>query len=83
MFLWVDAICIHQADGEEKSQQVVNMLDVYRKAEHVHVWLGPCGKSTELAFSFLSAAKDNIDSHVKKCSNCLDRLLEGIEDVFR
>jgi hypothetical protein len=83
MFLWVDAICIHQADGEEKSQQVVNMLDIYSKADHVHVWLGRCGENTELAFSFLSAEKENIDSHVTKCSHCLERLLEGIEDVFR
>lgn len=71
MFLWVDAICIHQADGEEKSQQVVNMLDIYRKADHVHVWLGSCGSDTRLALSFLSA-KTNIESHVKKCSNCLE-----------
>jgi hypothetical protein len=83
MFLWVDAICIHQADGEEKSQQVVNMLDIYRKADHVHVWLGSCGKNTGFALSFLLAAKNNIESHVTKCSHCLERLLEGIEDVFR
>jgi hypothetical protein len=82
MFLWVDAICIHQADREEKSQQVVNMLDIYRKADHVHVWLGPCGKNTELAFSFLSAAKSNTEGHVTKCLDCLKQLLEGVEDVF-
>jgi hypothetical protein len=78
----VDAICIHHADGEEKSQQVVNMLDIYRKADHVHVWLGSGGKNTGLVLSFLSA-KINIESHVTKCSHCLERLLEGIEDVFR
>jgi hypothetical protein len=83
IFLCVDAICIHQADGEEKSQQVVNMLDIYCKADHVHVWLGSCGKNTGLALSFLSAAKNNIEPHVTKCSKCLYRLLEGIEDVFR
>jgi hypothetical protein len=82
MFLWVDAICIHQADREEKSQQVVNMLDIYRKADHVHVWLGPCGENTELAFSFLSAAENEIGSHVTKCPDCLKRLLEGVEEIF-
>jgi hypothetical protein len=59
------------------------MLDIYRKAEHVHVWLGSCGKKTGFALSFLSAAKKNIESHVTNCSHCLERLLEGIEDVFR
>jgi hypothetical protein len=81
MVMWVDAICIHQANEEEKSQQVVNMLDIYLKADCVHVWLGPCRGNTEFALSFLSAMKP-VESHVSKCPNCLERLLDGIKDVF-
>jgi hypothetical protein len=81
MFLWVDAICIHQANEEEKSQQVVNMLDIYLRADRVHVWLGPCRGNTEFALSFLSAMEP-VESHVSKCPNCLERLLDGIKDVF-
>ena len=40
-YLWVDAICIDQANVEEKSEQVALMGDVYREAEAVIVWLGP------------------------------------------
>jgi hypothetical protein len=38
--IWVDSICIHQADVEERSRQVELMGLVYRKAREVLVWLG-------------------------------------------
>lgn len=38
--LWVDTLCINQADADERSQQVVLMGDLYKKAERVVVWLG-------------------------------------------
>lgn len=38
--IWVDAICINQADGAEKSGQIGLMLDIYRMARTVYVWLG-------------------------------------------
>ncbi|KAH6678701.1 heterokaryon incompatibility protein-domain-containing protein [Halenospora varia] len=38
--LWIDAICINQADDEEKSWQVKLMADIYRRAQRVLVWLG-------------------------------------------
>lgn len=39
--LWVDALCINQADKQEKSLQVRNMKQVYAKAEATYAWLGP------------------------------------------
>jgi hypothetical protein len=39
-FLWVDAICINQADLDERSSQVTLMGDVYSQAQTVLVWLG-------------------------------------------
>ena len=39
--LWVDAICIHQQDLDEKSKQVKLMGVTYSKAAKVIVWLGP------------------------------------------
>ncbi|KAF1992388.1 hypothetical protein K402DRAFT_295268, partial [Aulographum hederae CBS 113979] len=38
-FLWVDQICINQADLAERSHQVSLMRDVYQSAEHVLVCL--------------------------------------------
>ena len=42
--IWVDALCIDQTDGEEKSWQVPLMKSIYSKAETVHAWLGPSYK---------------------------------------
>lgn len=39
--IWVDAICIRQADDEEKSWQVQQMREIYQQAEYTMAWLGP------------------------------------------
>ena len=37
---WIDAICINQADTEEKNHQVTIMRQIYEKASRVYAWLG-------------------------------------------
>ncbi|KAN0120363.1 Heterokaryon incompatibility protein (HET) domain containing protein [Hyaloscypha variabilis] len=39
--LWIDAICIDQANSKEKGTQVALMGEIYSKAAAVIVWLGP------------------------------------------
>ena len=39
--LWIDAICVNQQDAKERGLQVKRMVDLYRLAERVVVWLGP------------------------------------------
>ncbi|KAF4503033.1 Heterokaryon incompatibility 6, OR allele [Fusarium agapanthi] len=39
--LWIDQICINQADNKEKGQQVAMMRSIYSSATQVLVWLGP------------------------------------------
>jgi ankyrin repeat protein len=39
-YLWIDAICINQADKEEQSRQVQRMGSIYGLAEGVLFWLG-------------------------------------------
>ncbi|KAI0835879.1 heterokaryon incompatibility protein-domain-containing protein [Hypoxylon sp. FL0890] len=39
--IWVDAICINQTSIQERNQEVRRMRDIYSRAEHVIVWLGP------------------------------------------
>ena len=38
--LWADAICIDQADEDERASQVNQMGDVYRHGIRLHVWIG-------------------------------------------
>ncbi|POS79532.1 ankyrin and HET domain-containing protein [Diaporthe helianthi] len=47
--LWVDALCINQADTAEKSHQITLMKDVYSRAEETCVWLGPAAGDSDLA----------------------------------
>jgi hypothetical protein len=38
--IWIDAICINQADHEEKMMQIREMNRVYKQAKRVWIWLG-------------------------------------------
>ena len=38
--LWIDAVCINQADDEEKNHQVALMAKIYQKAKSTIIWLG-------------------------------------------
>ena len=40
-WLWVDQICINQADTQERNSQVQLMSEIYRNAFEVKIWLGP------------------------------------------
>jgi hypothetical protein len=40
LILWTDAVCIHQLDAAERSQQVTIMRRIYEDATSVLVWLG-------------------------------------------
>src|SRR3569833_180010 len=41
--MWIDALCINQADTREKSLQVLLMGDIYSSATQVVIWLGKAG----------------------------------------
>lgn len=51
--LWLDAVCINQADAAERSQQVAIMKHVYQSARRVLIWLGEI--PTGIAQSFQSS----------------------------
>jgi Heterokaryon incompatibility protein (HET) len=38
--LWIDAICINQADNKERTEQVALMSMIYRCATRLVIWLG-------------------------------------------
>ncbi|KAH7377379.1 heterokaryon incompatibility protein-domain-containing protein [Pyrenochaeta sp. MPI-SDFR-AT-0127] len=54
--LWVDAICINQADDEERAAQVEGMAQIYAFADHVLVWLGPQAEDSDAAFRTIESA---------------------------
>lgn len=47
--LWVDAVCINQADLTEKSSQVQQMRNIFSAASETIIWLGPAGGNTSVA----------------------------------
>ena len=51
--LWVDALCINQADLLEKSEQVKAMAKIYHGASRVVTWLGEQDEFVDLAFDTL------------------------------
>jgi hypothetical protein len=59
--IWIDAICINQADIIEKGQQIQMMGEVYRHASQVVVWLGVHDEESRVAMNaFERIIKDPI-----------------------
>ena len=56
--VWVDAVCINQADLEEKAVEVKRMGDIYRKAARVISWLGDEQDGSGDALEFISRLGD-------------------------
>jgi hypothetical protein len=52
--LWVDAICINQADDTEKSLQVSLMGQIYRIAEDVAIFLGQEKDDSAMVMQYLN-----------------------------
>ncbi|KAI1415062.1 heterokaryon incompatibility protein-domain-containing protein [Hypoxylon sp. FL1857] len=48
--IWIDAVCINQANLAERGQQVRMMGDIYTHAAFVHIWLGESNQFIDTAF---------------------------------
>ena len=74
--LWIDQLCINQADDAEKGQQVGLMADIYKKAYRTIVWLGEEDRDRhaieELATELKETSEVNVSNDIK--------LLEGLID---
>ena len=55
-FLWIDDICIDHANTQEKNRQVALMTNIYRRAEHVCIWLGQSNDDSDKALQFIGDA---------------------------
>jgi hypothetical protein len=69
--LWVDALCINQADNEEKSQQVGMMREIYNSATTTLIWLG---KETQLVRAAFEVMKS-------LALLWLDRATRGVDEM--
>ncbi|MCJ1389269.1 hypothetical protein MMC18_002125 [Xylographa bjoerkii] len=47
--LWIDAICINQADIPERNSQVQLMRQIYEGGSYTIIWLGPAQEASKLA----------------------------------
>ncbi|KAJ6282255.1 heterokaryon incompatibility protein-domain-containing protein [Bipolaris maydis] len=45
-YLWIDQLCINQSSEQEKTHQVKRMAEIYKQAQRVVAWLGPCGEQS-------------------------------------
>ncbi|KAF4334656.1 heterokaryon incompatibility 6 OR allele [Fusarium beomiforme] len=56
LHLWVDAVCINQADIPEKNHQVAIMGEIFANAVGVISWLGPASDDSDMAMDLMSDA---------------------------
>ncbi|SPO01448.1 related to HET-6OR heterokaryon incompatibility protein (het-6OR allele) [Cephalotrichum gorgonifer] len=60
--LWIDQLCINQADDAERSDQILLMEQVYSKADEVLAWLGPAADDSDAVMNaFLTVGDGAMD----------------------
>jgi Heterokaryon incompatibility protein (HET) len=67
--LWIDAICINQADFDERNKQVPRMKHIYGDAINVCVWIGEADETSSRAFEFIREIISNLWEFDKMCTN--------------
>jgi hypothetical protein len=70
--LWIDQLCINQADNDEKAVQIGLMAEIYRRAKRVIVWLGSEDDNTQVCAQWLC----EIDKVISTL-DCADRITPG------
>ncbi|KAI1102831.1 HET-domain-containing protein [Jackrogersella minutella] len=75
--MWVDALCINQADDVEKGSQVAMMGDIFRPAPRVVTWLGPAENNSNHAMDYIDFLGSQVEieyetSTLKPAKDCTD-----------
>ena len=66
-YMWVDAICIDQANLAERGLQILRMARIYGAAQRIIVWLGPEYGDSSLALDFIRSLAEkyaNLETEV-------------------
>ncbi|OCK85500.1 HET-domain-containing protein [Lepidopterella palustris CBS 459.81] len=72
MYIWIDAICINQADDAERASQVKMMGEIYTRAQKVYAWLGPKDASSNEALYILEQISRPSFETVKRAAGSVD-----------
>jgi hypothetical protein len=59
---WIDQICINQDDNREQGHQIAMTDDIFYRAAQLVVWLGKQNHDTELAFTTIEQACQELES---------------------
>ncbi|GAB1206112.1 hypothetical protein APSETT445_004793 [Aspergillus pseudonomiae] len=94
-FVWADQICINQMDKGEKSRQVRQMGDIYRKSTRTIVWLGEEDSDRDMIatiFDKLTSRPSSTSAEdcmliielisVKEPTRMLDQLRQAVERLL-
>lgn len=57
-YIWIDALCINQANVHERNHQVQIMGKIYKGAEKVIVWLGLAKDDSDFAMEMIKSLHD-------------------------
>jgi hypothetical protein len=63
--LWVDVVCVNQKDATERSQQLLFMGSIYRRAQEVAAWTGKEEEEnhhSNAVWDILDSSGDSADS---------------------
>ena len=71
--LWVDAVCINQANSKERSSQIRKMKSIYGNALAVVAWLGPESEHSDKAIALLKVLSE---AGTKECGELLEERLQ-------
>lgn len=61
---WIDAVCINQADNEEKSSQIPLMSRIYSQAFRIIAWMGEGFDGSDIAIEALEQMSHSQEMHL-------------------
>ncbi|CAG8971448.1 hypothetical protein HYALB_00002031 [Hymenoscyphus albidus] len=85
--MWIDALCIDQKDGHERTAQVKKMHELYIQANKVSIWLGdgssPDQPEPKPCFRFLRKLLDlnGLDQLLRNLAKNKSNLIEHANDI--
>ena len=80
--VWIDAICINQADLDERAQQVAMMAEVYAHSNGNLVYLGKEDECTKRAIESIERILADIRKRTNDFRNVTDTPFESLEHRF-